>query len=477
MYVIPILYRLTSTANHMSIARLHHAFKAVITRHNTLRTALYLDTNGNIIQRCLDSNTFFDGMKSYGFSVVNLLNDDRHINEIINEILYKSDLFDLSKGCVIHFHILRHCCLENDMSPHNDDILTNNDLILISVHHAVFDRASISIFIRDLSLVYERNCSLSMDENTLQYIDYSVYERLMDMTPSHKFWHSQLKGYNLENSLSLLVDRHRSSTDQRSGFASITEISFDDDILKTFLEYTSSYQVTPFQLGLTTFYAFLFKLTHGQSDLCIAGFNTNRYKNELQNIIGMFVATLPYRIQLDPHWPFDELIEHVQEKRLSILEHSHYPLQHILTDSQLNLSNVSFLEAAFDFITVSLNINQLPSDEVRLEQISLDRSYEVSKFDFMITFFYNSTSNNPRLSCRFVGSRDLFNETTVANIALRFQHLFFQLFSKKFSAGQTDRSITSINKLSLILPEEVEEMQRTVFCRLPNIVSQGIVYL
>ncbi|CAF4473440.1 unnamed protein product, partial [Adineta steineri] len=44
-------------------------------------------------------------------------------------------------------------------------------------------------------------------------------------------------------------------------------------------------------------------------------------------MIGMFVSTLPYRLQLDSDWSFDELVEHVQKKCLSILEHSHYPLQ------------------------------------------------------------------------------------------------------------------------------------------------------
>ena len=60
--------------------------------------------------------------------------------------------------------------------------------------------------------------SLSTDENALQYIDYSVHERLMDMTSSRDFWQSQLQGYNLEHSLPLPIDRHGVSTDQRSKF-------------------------------------------------------------------------------------------------------------------------------------------------------------------------------------------------------------------------------------------------------------------
>ena len=66
-------------------------------------------------------------------------------------------------------------------------------------------------FLRDLALAYESNCSLPNNDNTLQYIDYAVHERIMDITSSQQFWHSQLGGYNLQHALSLPVDRHRSS--------------------------------------------------------------------------------------------------------------------------------------------------------------------------------------------------------------------------------------------------------------------------
>ena len=70
----------------------------------------------------------------------------------------------------------------------NDDLLTNDDMILISIHHSVFDGASTSIFLRDLCLAYDNDCVLPIDDNTLQYVDYSIHERLMDMTLSRDFW-------------------------------------------------------------------------------------------------------------------------------------------------------------------------------------------------------------------------------------------------------------------------------------------------
>ena len=221
MYVIPLLYRLSSSS-HLSITRLYHAFEHVIMKHKVLRTALYFDNNGHLIQHCLDSTDLIHHIRTNAFSIVNLQNDDRSVDEIINEILNQSHLFDLSKGHVIQCHILGHSKLNE-----NDDLLKKDDLILFSIYHGVFDGASTSIFIRDLCFAYENDCSLVVDENVFEYIDYSVHERLLDMRLSREFWHSQLQGYNLEYPLLLPVDRHRSSINQRSGLASTSEIIFD----------------------------------------------------------------------------------------------------------------------------------------------------------------------------------------------------------------------------------------------------------
>src|SRR5579862_6484135 len=79
MYVIPLIYRISSSSskdNFISITRLHRAFQSVIMKHSILRTALYLDSNGTIIQHCLNENTILNEMKPYEFSIINLDNDN-----------------------------------------------------------------------------------------------------------------------------------------------------------------------------------------------------------------------------------------------------------------------------------------------------------------------------------------------------------------------------------------------------------------
>ncbi|CAF4263464.1 unnamed protein product, partial [Adineta steineri] len=151
IYVIPLIYRLLSVHDHISISRLQHAFQSVITKHNILRTVLYLDINGIILQDCQPTSISINDTERYRFSLVNMSEEDYGENEIIKKILNQADLFDLSKGHVINCHILRHCGYSRDnILCENNDLLTKDDLILFTIHHAMFDGASTSIFIRDL---------------------------------------------------------------------------------------------------------------------------------------------------------------------------------------------------------------------------------------------------------------------------------------------------------------------------------------
>ncbi|CAF4263235.1 unnamed protein product, partial [Adineta steineri] len=167
------------------------------------------------------------------------------------------------------------------------------------------------------------------------------------------------------------------------------------------------------------------------------------------------------------------LVKYVQEKCLSILEYSHYPLQHILGDNRSSQSNVSFLETMFDFISVSKDVEHLCLNDVNLEQVSLEQLAEMAKFDFSLTFEYNPLSDNKRLSCSFICSHDLFEKSTISKIAQRFQYMFEQLFQTQSSNILGMNVSSSINKVCLILPEEAEEMKLVVFHRLKNIVNEA----
>ncbi|CAF1552328.1 unnamed protein product [Adineta ricciae] len=452
----------------ISITRLTRALRSVVYKHKILRTSFTFNNNDNTLNQLVT-----DDHDTFTLVSEKMYKNDDELNDIISQITMDPNLFDLSNGRVLFCQILKHQSSNND--ENSDTLLAISDIFIVAFHHIVFDGSTFPIFLNYLSRAYNDNTECSENEDLLQYIDYSVHERLTDMSPSCTFWSHHLNGYNTDCRLALPVDRHNSFDRQRSGYAYVTEVFFKKETSTAFMNYASSHQTTVFQLSLAIFYAFLFKLSHHQYDLCVSCFNANRYKPELQSMLGMFVATSPCRVQMDSSWSFNELVQHVREHCLSIMEHSHYPLQHIIADLHLESSKVPFLELLFHFINISPDTSYFNLNETNLEQVTLAPSSEVSKFDFMLKFVYDSTSDDRKLSFRLICSQDLYNENTVKITARRFKQIFEQLFTPYTSDEQIAPSDTLVIELDLILPEEQNEIQNTIFSPKITTLNEGML--
>jgi hypothetical protein len=128
----------------------------------------------------------------------------------------------------------------------------------------------------------------------------------------------------------------------------------------------------------------------------------------------------------------------------------------------------------FDFMAMSSYVDNFSLNGVSLDQISIEQSHQVTKFDFSMTFVYNPTVDDNQLSCSFMFSRDLFDQTTATLISQRFEYLFDQIFRSSSCVNLIDDSMISIMKLSVILPEEATEMESIIFYRLENTVNEGM---
>jgi hypothetical protein len=100
---------------------------------------------------------------------------------------------------------------------------------------------------------------------------------------------------------------------------------------------------------------------------------------------------------------------------------------------------------------------------------------DVAKFDFSVTFLYNSTSNDDRLCCQFECSQDLFDERTVKKMGQRFEYLLSQLFVAKSDMMEVEVIIKPMRQLSLILPEDAEVVCEVIFTHVPNVIVEGMV--
>ncbi|CAF1673168.1 unnamed protein product, partial [Didymodactylos carnosus] len=105
---------------------------------------------------------------------------------------------------------------------------------------------------------------------------------------------------------------------------SYVKLEVEQDLVQKISDYLTEMKVTKFQLFLTSYCVFLYKLTQG-TDLCVGGVNANRYESVLENLAGMFVNTIPNFHELKPTETFNSIMKQVQKAYLEIKSYSYLP--------------------------------------------------------------------------------------------------------------------------------------------------------
>ena len=321
---------------------------------------------------------------------------------------------------------------------------SSNDLIVFNFHHVAFDGASIEIFFRDLVTVYANDTPLTPCD--FDYIDYSIHEKKMDMSEARAFWKQHLDGYS-NTYLSLPYDHSLTHDRHRSGQGSTIMMKLSSDIVNHLLAFITHHNKTLHQVVLAAFYVFLFKLTQ-DTDLCVLTVSANRHRSELENLIGVFVNTLPHRLIIQPHINFLSLVENVKDFILTTLSHAHLPFQEIASNT-----NIAHVQTLFD-------VDDQLSDEIRLdsntslsplESITTDPSC-VAKFDLTCTLHHHHHHHHVEehsMMIAFNASTDLFDKKTIELMASRFETLLHQLFISSMTKSICEYSILLPNELQL----------------------------
>ncbi|CAF4210556.1 unnamed protein product [Rotaria sp. Silwood2] len=439
---MPFIYRISS-GGMLSIPILRQALHVVVMKYESLRTSLIFDTEKDMLMQqihesCDDNNQLFTFLESY-------FETEEELNNIIYDERSCPTYFDLSCGLVFRCHVVH----KRKFVP--NDQLHEGDAIIFNFHHAVFDVPSMNIFLNNLSKSYLNEEPLSDDSNCLRYIDYAVAEREMLMTAASSFWLQTVHDCDIDRPVSLPFDQHHTADEHRTGRVTSFSFILDDDLSQAILTYASTTDTELQHLYLAIYYAFLFKLTNGERNLCVAINTHNRYKDELCSIIGNFSNVIPLRYRIDSCSSFALLVENVRLMVTRAFEYSYFPLQRIFAQHPLS-STFAFLNTSFAFDS---NSDQLNNDSVKIGDVSLHRTYfptktgadeTASMFDFSLMVQRDTITN--KMSIIIHASLDLFDTDTVGKFSQRFLLLLKQLFKTSI----IDRPIY---ELSVILPDEM----------------------
>jgi len=224
-------------------------------------------------------------------------------------------------------------------------------LLLLTVHHIVFDGWSLGILTTELAELYDalgtgRPAVLPSLE--VQYADFAHWQRTwLDgeiLDEQLRYWRSRLEG--APPLLALPTDRARPAVQSyRAGSETFTLPSALADRLRRLASGEGS---TLFMVLLAAFELLLYRYT-GQSDFNVGTFVANRRWQEIEKLVGFFVNTLVLRGDLSGAPTFRELLGRVRGTTLEAFEHQELPFERLLeeVDTHRDLSRTPLFQVMF----------------------------------------------------------------------------------------------------------------------------------
>ncbi len=293
------------------------AWKSVIDRHSALRTSFVwkrLERMLQVVQKNVDISIEF-----YDWREKSLGNIETEIDEFV--LARRADGFDLSKSPLIKLFLIQ---IGNDEYE-----------FFWLTHHAILDGWSIPIIFRDLFHFYEvysNGSSVSLN-STRVYRDYLQWLQNQNLDDARRFWEDELAGF--EEPTKLPYDFKSKNGKQGNKFKEI-EGKLLETISNELVDFSRMNQVT-LSTVIQAAWAFLLGKLTRENDI-VFGMTVSGRPAELSGVdemVGLFINTLPLRIKLSPDIPVTQWLQEIQAKVAAIHQYEYSPLYDIQEWSEI----------------------------------------------------------------------------------------------------------------------------------------------
>ncbi len=379
---------------------LERALVEIVARHEALRTTFAI-RDGKPVQVVSPDPTLRLVVVELGSAPPEAQTDEvrRRSGEAAREP------FDLAAGPLIRATLLR--------------LGGGSHVLLLTVHHIVFDGWSMGIFQRELRALYEAfsgGGGAQVPPPALQYADFALWQRewLRGTVLEEQlgYWRRRLEG--APRLLELPGDRPRPAVQSYRGALHRTELGVE--LTGRLHELGREAGCTLFMTLLAGFSALLGRYT-GERDVVVASPIANRNRVELEEIIGFFVNTLVLRMDLEGDPPFGGLLARARETATGAYDHQDLPFERLVEElrPERNLSHNPLAQ-------VSLILQNTPSEHRQLRGIvGRQRELHAGTARFDLTLIVEEGAGG--LECAWEYATDLFDGTTVARMAAHFRNL------------------------------------------------------
>ncbi|AOT10863.1 MupA/Atu3671 family FMN-dependent luciferase-like monooxygenase [Pseudoalteromonas luteoviolacea] len=287
----------------------------------------------------------------------------------------------------------------------DEDVLLN-----IAIHHAVCDGISLAHLSSQLE-TYLTEQAPNSDKPKASYLDYLVWQEEQTHNGGLSYWKDKLSG--IPDTLDLPFDNMRPN--QMTFAGESYQHTLPEAQNRQLAQVSKQMGVSQFNVILAAFNSFLSRYT-AQKDIVVGVPFANREFSDAEQMIGLFINTLPIRTQLTGQHTFKQLVSEVSETLTEASVNQQTPLVEII--EAVNPVRSASYSPLFQVLVNYLDVP--PSQEKSAFQNSAfdlgEDNEQLAKYDLSL----NIVSSDDKHDLIFEYNRLLFTRETVSRMANHF---------------------------------------------------------
>lgn len=388
-YNLPVAFEITGPLN---IKKFKESVKELIKKHESLRTTFHVLNNEPVqkIHKDLKFNISISEKK-----VLESFDLNKEIKNFVKP-------FDLSKLPLFRIKILK--------------LPENKYFLLFDIHHIIADGTSLEIIVKDIMNAYYEQ----IEPLEIQYKDYVVWQKKSDninkLLLQKEYW---INIFNEEIPvLNLPYDFERPPLQSFDG--DMISFIINKNRLKKIKRICREFDLTLFMFLFSVYNIFLSKYSN-QDDIIIGVPTAGRNIPGLENLIGMFINTLPLRTKLLPNKKISDFFIEVKKQILTAFKNQDYQFDELV--DELNLVKDRSRNPLFDTMFVLQNYRETKISLKNLTLKPVEISQKTSKFDISL----ECREKNDIILCNFEYCTKLFKKQTILRMIKHFFNILDQL--------------------------------------------------
>ena len=290
---------------NLNISAFKQAWERVVDLYPVLRTSFYgeIDTPLQVVHRQVELPWEQQDWRGS-------LTDQERLEAVLKG---DSQGFDLSQAPLMRLILIQ--------------LTDNTNLFIWSHHHLLLDGWSMPIVFKDAIAFYQA-FSQGQDLNPKRprpYRDYIAWLQQQDLSKAEVFWQQMLKGFTTPTPLEINPVYQKLPSLKES--ENKQQIQLSKATAAALLLFTKQHQLTLNTLIQGT-WALLLNHYSSAEDVVFGSTVSGRPPNLAgsESIVGVFINTLPVRVQLIPEDSFVSLLKKIQSQQVEARQYEHTPL-------------------------------------------------------------------------------------------------------------------------------------------------------